>query len=167
VEELMKAHFDIDGVRHEVVPVRRAGGMAMKVGQRERAIALRRLDGGEAVVTVDGRPHRVWLAQQGEELFVHLGGRAWRIRTVDDVDAAQSHGAADDTIVAPMPGTVVSLAVAPGDAVKRGDTVIVIESMKLESSLKAPRDGVVASLPLGKGATFDRGALLATLEPQA
>ncbi len=162
----MKAHFDIEDVRHEVVPVRRAGGMAMVVGERTCAIALRRLDAGEAVVMVDGRPQRVWIAQQGDELFVHAAGRAWCIRAVDDLDAAQGHGSADDTLVAPMPGTVVALAVAPGDVVKRGDTVIVIESMKLESSLKAPRDGIVASLPLAQGATFDRGALLATLEPE-
>lgn len=161
----MKAHFEIDGMRHEVVPVRRSGGMAMTVGDRTCAIALRRLDAGEAVVTVDGRPQRVWIAQQGDDLFVHAAGRAWRIRAVDDLDAAQGHGSADDAVIAPMPGTVVALAVAPGDAVKRGDTLVVIESMKLESSLKAPRDGVVASLPLAKGATFDRGALLATLEP--
>jgi biotin carboxyl carrier protein len=93
--------------------------------------------------------------------------RTCHVRAVDDLDAAQAHGVADDVIVAPMPGTIVALAVAPGDAVRRGDTVLVIESMKLESSLEAPRDGVVASLPLGAGATFDRGALLAHLEPEA
>jgi 3-methylcrotonyl-CoA carboxylase alpha subunit len=167
VEELMKAHFDIEGVRHGLVPVRRAGGMAMVVGDRTCAIALRRLEAGEAVVSVDGRPQRVWIAQQGDEIFVHAGGRSWRIRAVDDLDAAQGHGPGDDAIVAPMPGTIVSVAVAPGAAVKRGDTIIVIESMKLESSLKAPRDGVVAALPLAQGATFDRGAVLATLEPEA
>jgi acetyl/propionyl-CoA carboxylase alpha subunit len=163
----MKAHFEIEGVRHEVVPVRRAGDMTLQFGERVATIALRRLDGGEAVITVDGRPHRVFIAQQGDELFVHVHGRAWHVRAVDDLDAAQAHGVADDVIVAPMPGTIVALAVAPGDAVRRGDTVLVIESMKLESSLEAPRDGVVASLPLGAGATFDRGALLAHLEPEA
>jgi acetyl/propionyl-CoA carboxylase alpha subunit len=163
----MKAHFEIEGERHEVVPLRRAGAMAMKVGERTIAISLRRLDGGEAIITVDGRPHRAWIAQQGDDLFVHAAGRAWRIRTVDDLDAAQAHGAADDFVVAPMPGTVVAVPVAPGDPVKRGDTLIVIESMKLETSLKAPRDGVVASVPMAAGATFDRDALLVTLEPQA
>jgi 3-methylcrotonyl-CoA carboxylase alpha subunit len=152
-------------VVHEVTPVRRAGGMAMQVGERLRAISLRQLGGGEVVVTVDGRPQRAWIAQQGDELHVHVGGRDWRIRVVDDVGAAQGHASSDDSIVAPMPGTVVALAVELGAVVQRGDTVIVIESMKLESSLKAPRDGVVASLPLGKGATFDRGAVLALFEP--
>jgi biotin carboxyl carrier protein len=56
--------------------------------------------------------------------------------------------------------------VSAGTAVRRGDVLIVLESMKLETSLKAPRDGVVASAPLAPGATFDRGAVLVTLAPQ-
>jgi acetyl/propionyl-CoA carboxylase alpha subunit len=163
----MKARFDIDGAVHEVTPRRTGEGVEIRFGEQAVAASLRRLGDGEAVVTLDGRPTRVWIAVDGDDIFVHAGGRAWRVRSVDDVDAAHGHGAADDTIVAPMPGTVVSVPVAPGASVKRGDTLIVIESMKLETSIKAPRDAVVATLPLGAGGTFDRGAVLATLEPEA
>ena len=162
----MRAKFEIDGVLHEVVPVRRADGVEIRFGERTRRAGLRQLGDGEAIVTLDGRPERVWIATQGDDVFVHARGRAWQVTAVDDVDAAHGHGAADDTVISPMPGTVVGVSVVPGSAVKRGETLIVIESMKLETAIKSPRDGVVATLPLAPGATFDRGAILATLNPQ-
>jgi 3-methylcrotonyl-CoA carboxylase alpha subunit len=163
----MKARFDIDGVAHEVLPVRRPDAMELRIADRVRMAALRQLGGGEAVVTLDGRPQRVWIAQQGDEIHVHAAGRAWRIQAIDDVDAAHGHGSADDALIAPMPGTIVAVNVEPGAAVKRGEVILVIESMKLETSLGAPRDGIVQSVALGKGATFDKGATLATLVPQS
>jgi acetyl/propionyl-CoA carboxylase alpha subunit len=162
----MRAKLEIDGVVHEVVPQRRADGVDIRFGERSVRASLRRLGGGEVIVMLDGRPSRVWVATQGDDIFVHAAGRAWRVKSVDDIDAAHGHAVADDTIVAPMPGTVVSVAAAQGAAVKRGETLIVIESMKLETAIQAPREGVVATLPLPPGATFDRGAVLATLEPE-
>ncbi len=163
----MRARFALEGSVYEVTPVRRADGVAIGFGEGVRRASLRVLDEGEAIVTLDGRPARVWIAVQGDEVFVHAAGRAWRVAVVDEIAAAHGHGAADDTVFAPMPGTVVAVAAAPGGAVKRGDTILVIESMKLETAIKAPRDGIVATLPLAAGATFDRGAVLATLQPEA
>jgi 3-methylcrotonyl-CoA carboxylase alpha subunit len=163
----VRAKFEIEGVLHEVAPVRRADGVEIGFGERVRRASQRVLGDGEAIVTLDGRAQRVWIAVQGDEVFVHAGGRAWRVAIVDEIDAAHGHGAADDAVVAPMPGTVVAVAAAPGGTVKRGDTILVIESMKLETAIKAPRDGIVAALPLAAGATFDRGAVLATLQPEA
>lgn len=162
----MRAKFEIDGVLHEVTPVRRAEGVEIRFAERARQASLRALGDGEAIVTLDGVPTRVWIATQGDEVFVHATGRAWRVVAIDAVDAAHAHGAGDDAVIAPMPGTVVAVPVAAGARVKRGDVLIVLESMKLETSLKAPRDGVVATVPLAPGATFDRGAVLVTLAPQ-
>ena len=63
-------------------------------------------------------------------------------------------------------GQLVEWRVRPGQAVKRGEVLLVIESMKLETSLGAPRDGLVATVGVAAGATFDRGAVLATLETE-
>ncbi len=76
-----------------------------------------------------------------------------------DADAKEG-----DVCLAPMPGTVVELAVAAGDRVSAGQTMIVIESMKMQLNLEAARDGVVAELPFAKGDVFDRDALLVRLE---
>ena len=72
--------------------------------------------------------------------------------------------ALDDIAQAPMPGTVIAVQVKPGESVTRGQTMMVIESMKLETAIVAWRDGVIKTLHVAPGQTFDRAAPLVTLE---
>jgi 3-methylcrotonyl-CoA carboxylase alpha subunit len=65
-----------------------------------------------------------------------------------------------------MPGVVVSVAVKPGETVEKGQALLVIESMKLETSLCAPRDGVVAEVPFAAGDSFGLKANLVLLAPE-
>ena len=67
-------------------------------------------------------------------------------------------------ILAPMPGRVVLVQAAPGDAVVGGDVVLVIEAMKMELALKAPRDGVIADVRVQAGDFVEGDAVLALLE---
>jgi len=103
-----------------------------------------------------------WILATGAERFTAdaVDERTRAIRemtgTVDDV--------ADKTIVAPMPGLVLKIEVAVGDAVRAGQGVVVVEAMKMENELKAPADGVVASIAVQPGQTVDKGATLITLE---
>ena len=64
---------------------------------------------------------------------------------------------------APMPGKVMSIKASVGDPVKKGDTVIVFEAMKMENSVVASQDGIVASIDVEVGATFESGDVLASL----
>jgi biotin carboxyl carrier protein len=66
-----------------------------------------------------------------------------------------------------MPGAVVSVHKAVGDAVTRGETIITIESMKLQTALPAPRDGVIAAILRGEGETFDKDEVIVQLEKDA
>ena len=66
-------------------------------------------------------------------------------------------------IDAPMPGTVVSVAVSNGQSVKKGDVLVVLEAMKMENEIKAPQDGTVASVNCTKGESVDSGKTLLTL----
>lgn len=160
----MRSEFEIGGETHAVAPVHRPDGLDLRIGDRTYAVAVRTLSNGEQVITVDGRPYRVWVAGRGKEIFVHAGGRAWTVTAVDEVEAAGAGGGSDH-VAAPMPGTVVSLKSAPGSRVAAGEEVLVIESMKLETSITAPRDAVVAELPFDAGATFEKGAVLVRFEP--
>ena len=65
-----------------------------------------------------------------------------------------------------MPGTVVRVEVKPGDSVTRGQTMMVVESMKLETSINAWRDGVVAEIHQQQWEAFERKAPLIALEPE-
>jgi len=66
-------------------------------------------------------------------------------------------------VTAPMPGKVLSIVASAGQAVKKGDTILVFEAMKMENSLVAPEDGTVASIDVVVGDTFEAGAPIASL----
>ena len=68
-----------------------------------------------------------------------------------------------EKVTSPMPGTVLAVKVAAGQSVKKGETVILLEAMKMENEIPAPCDGVVASVVVNKGASVQAGDLLLTL----
>ena len=71
--------------------------------------------------------------------------------------------AGGEQVTSPMPGTILSINVAAGDTVKRGQVLMVLEAMKMENEILAPRDGTVAQLVTTKGAVVDTGAPLVVL----
>ena len=78
--------------------------------------------------------------------------------------APKAAGKAGSVVVkAPMPGNINKVNVKPGDAVKKGDVLIVLEAMKMENDVCAPEDGTVASVEVAKGATVETDAVLVTL----
>ena len=68
------------------------------------------------------------------------------------------------TVVAPMPGKIVRVLIAPGDAVETGQGLIVVEAMKMQNEIKATRAGRVLSVAVKEGATVSAGEILATIE---
>ena len=66
-------------------------------------------------------------------------------------------------VTAPMPGKVLSISANPGQAVKKGETILVFEAMKMENSVVAPEDGTVANIAVAIGDSFEAGATLASL----
>lgn len=66
-------------------------------------------------------------------------------------------------IESPMPGTVLRIDKKPGDAVKAGDIILILEAMKMENEITAPSDGTIASIDVAVGASVNAGDILATL----
>ena len=77
--------------------------------------------------------------------------------------AAAPAAAGGETVVAPMPGTILSVNVANGAAVKKGDVLLVLEAMKMENEIMAPCDGTISSVPATKGATVNTGDVLCVI----
>ncbi|MDB5471054.1 MAG: acetyl/propionyl/methylcrotonyl-CoA carboxylase subunit alpha [Caulobacter sp.] len=90
------------------------------------------------------------------------GGRAHVFTRLPPLGAAA--GASDGSILSPMPGKVVSVSVKAGDTVTKGQTLLVLEAMKMEHALTAPFDGVVAELSAVAGGQVSEGVVLAKLE---
>lgn len=77
--------------------------------------------------------------------------------------AAPAGGTGSVQVNAPMPGTVVSVEVTQGQSVKKGDTLVILEAMKMENEIAAPQDGTIASINCAKGESVDSGKLLVSL----
>ena len=69
-----------------------------------------------------------------------------------------------EKITSPMPGTILAVNVTPGQSVRKGDVLMVLEAMKMENEIMCPRDGVVGSVQAAKGAAVESGTLLCVLQ---
>ena len=77
--------------------------------------------------------------------------------------AAAAPAAGGEKVTSPMPGTILSVNVAAGDAVKRGQVLMILEAMKMENEIMCPCDGKVASVNTSKGSAVESGTLLCTI----
>ncbi len=156
-----------EGDRHEVTLTRRVGEHpdSIWIDGREYPCQLRPVGHGYEV-TLDERTEPIWLVVDHDTVFIHAFGRSWATEVVDPAEKSAMEGNRGDTAEAPMPGTVIAIAVAAGDAVTAGQPLMTIESMKMQSEIVATRDGVVDRVPFQVGDTFDRGASLVLLQPE-
>jgi acetyl/propionyl-CoA carboxylase alpha subunit len=159
----MLREISVDGGEpHEVRLTRRGDSATLWLDGRAVDVALRDVGAG-LQVQVDGIAEAVWVATSGDTVFVHAFGRAWEIAVVDPAERSGRGGGATDVATAPMPGVVVAINVEAGDQVTEGQSVVLIESMKMQTQIAAPRDGVVERVHLRLGDQFERGAALVTL----
>ena len=124
-----------------------------------------RIEGDTLSLRVDGTAVRVRVGGERGMWTVHDGTRRLTLQAAPLHDAR--HGGAEnaaDRVLAPMPGRIVVSRVQPGDAVTAGQEVMVIEAMKMELSLKAPRDGVVSEIRGTAGDFVEADAALVLLE---
>lgn len=163
----MQARYLIDGVAHDVVVTRLGdGSVELRRGQRSVRVSRQALPDGRWRITIDGRSQTVHLAAGADAVFVHadgLGAVAVERQAVSHATGGATEGAAK-LLSAPMPGVVIAVHVAAGQAVLAGQPLMVIESMKLETTLSAPRDARVKTVHHGVGSSFALKAPLITLE---
>ncbi|MBM4423611.1 MAG: biotin/lipoyl-binding protein [Chloroflexi bacterium] len=143
-------------------------------------------------VTVDGKMYEIDLEalaaqslysllidNQSYEAFIESDDEGWRVlmrgdlyeaKVVDERAArlAKSAGGAapqsgDFHLKAPMPGLVVSVPVGEGQAVKKGDILVILESMKMQNELKSPREGTVARVKVKGGDTVEQNQIMVTV----
>ncbi len=125
----------------------------------------RMLADGSLGLRIHDRGLRVRVNVDGRMWVVHDGRQRLRLQSVD---MYQREGASDtaaaDNVLAPMPGRVVVVKSAVGDEVVSGQELMVIEAMKMELSLKAPRDGTIARISAAEGDFVEADAVLVALE---
>ena len=97
--------------------------------------------------------------------WVGLGGEAWSFRAAPLRSARAGAVAAGLTVVSPMPGSVISVAVSVGDMVDEGQALVVVEAMKMEHTLRAEAPGVVAEVAVAVGQQVAVNELLVVMHP--
>ena len=157
--------------------------MRLVCGDDPRLVEVRETREGLSVI-VDGAPFPMEVAETGPATFVlrsgarvesfhcvrrgdevHLFWRGTAYRLREEGEAARAaHRAAAGGLVAPMPGRVIAVKVAPGQRVARGEELLVVESMKMENAVRAPREGTVRSVAASVGDMVGQGAVLVELE---
>jgi biotin carboxyl carrier protein len=163
-----------------------------RVGERKVDVSVAAQEGGRYEVTIDGRAYlvdarslggRAWsivldgaahtLDIEGEapDLTVHFRDRAVPVELIDArrtlLAAAGRRGGAKAgpiAIIASMPGKVVKVLAPAGTKVSDGQGLLVVEAMKMENEMRAPRDGVVLEVKVREGQAVEAGETLAMLE---
>jgi acetyl/propionyl-CoA carboxylase alpha subunit len=154
---------------------------AFKIGGRTREIELTRLGEDSFLAVVDGERLEIratplgegflrletpagavtaCVSRDGRRHFVTLEGADYLLEAAAAVRRPDAHEAVSGAVTMPMPGLVVRVQVAEGDRVTRGQALVVVEAMKMEHTLRAPRDGVVHGLVARAGERVDGGAVL-------
>lgn len=129
----------------------------------EAAIEVVPLGGGRYQVS-SGTRRRIAFAAVSRDTWVFLDGRVYVVPTVATGTARRSGADEDGALTAPMPATVLAIHVTPGQQVARDDVLMVLEAMKMELPIRAPRDGRVKTVGCQPGELVQPGVTLLELE---
>ncbi|OCJ02365.1 3-methylcrotonyl-CoA carboxylase [Agrobacterium sp. 13-626] len=134
----------------------------------DRTVTIRLVDRSDDTcrVEVDGRQVSVSIFRIPHGLTLFLDGQTHHFHRLDPLDGEAEMAAGGDRLIAPMPGLIKIVRVREGDAVAKGQALIVMEAMKMELTLTAMRDGVVESLNVSEGDQTSESAVLLSLRPE-
>jgi 3-methylcrotonyl-CoA carboxylase alpha subunit len=142
-----------------LVETDRLGGFRLNAPLKREALFL--LDGAPIVVSLDPRYGKA--TGDTGNVLVAQGGQVWCLSPWR-VAGGAGGGASDGAILSPMPGRIITVAVAAGDSVTKGQKLVTLEAMKMEHSLVAPFDGTIAELNAREGGQVSEGALLVKID---
>jgi len=135
--------------------------LVLRAGDTDYRIEIR-----EDVLLVDGTPveppPRAWSVADGDTRWVFLDGEVYELEV--QRQGRRKPSSHHSSLSAPMPGTVIRINVVAGAAVKRGETLLVLEAMKMELPVRAPADGIVKTVSCREGELVQPGAALVELE---
>ena len=150
----------------EQPPVADAAAPESSVGSSTARLV--EIDEHGLTIELDGLTHTFARAASPEGVWLGRDADTWHVQDYDPVDASLTGAGRSgaDTLAAPMPGTVTVVKVAVGDEVVAGQSLLVVEAMKMEHVISAPHDGTVTTLDVIAGATVAMDQILAVVTPK-
>ena len=164
----MEFTFDLNGEEHRISLIARKPRLTLRVDGRVHHVSdviLKNKD--QLLLTIDGHRHTVWRARGDDHIHLKIGLGSFTLKYKDPLQVAQQGTDGDDVLKADMPGVVVSVHCEGKTPVVSGDILMVIESMKMQINIVAPRDGIIEAVQVGIDETFEKGASLISLEVES
>jgi 3-methylcrotonyl-CoA carboxylase alpha subunit len=141
------------------------GRYALQVDDTRYDIRIRQLGESEFSLNLNGQGRRLQIHVAGEDrLEICLDNRRWPVIRHARFEAAEQAAGGDGRLLAPMPGKVLEIRAEPGQSVSEGDTLLIMEAMKMELAIKAPMDGEVSEVAVEAGDVIEADALLLVME---
>ena len=165
-------YFGHSGGRdHRLDVLQDKDGLRVRLDDQEFCVDFLQVDPGLYSLLIGGRSYEIDLLELEDALMVLVDGQPFRVEIQEERErrlrAARGKGQAQGgrrTVTAPMPGKVVRLLVRPGDPVRAGDGIVVVEAMKMENELKAPAAGTVKEIRVEEGRAVSGGDVLVVIE---
>jgi biotin carboxyl carrier protein len=133
---------------------------------------LRRISGELYLLNFNGRVHQLFIKKNTKAYEISVDGTKFQFELEDDKQRLinslikdHRQPIPDQKIQAPMPGLIVALCVSEGQKIKKGDTLAIIEAMKMENEIKSSTDGEVKHILVKEKESVDKNAVLLTIEP--
>jgi len=162
----VKYFVTVDGEDHEVEVVERLGRMEVRYDGDEVDVSHEEVDRlGQVALFLEHRSHAVSIEGTDDDCVVTVAGHVYAIRIEDERERAaraaeRASGRGGGEVISVMPGVVVSLLVAEGEAVEEGQALLVLEAMKMQNEIVAPSAGVVERLLVREGEAVSGGVRL-------
>ncbi len=151
--------FDVELISRDGAALR------LRVGQEEIAAEFAPNAAGGGTLTINGRRYPIFGVRRKDSILVSAGPASFEFKPAEDASRRRARGLAAPEITAPMPGKVLKVLVRDGDLVDAGQPLVVIEAMKMETTLAAETAAVVKHVRVEAGQMVDHGAVLLELSP--
>ncbi len=167
----MKLIVEIDNEMHEVEVTRDGSRVEARVGDRNYTIEASEPEPNVYLLKNEGRIFEAFAspAVSGSSQQIRIGATEFEATVIDPkrlrgAKSDDEHAAGRAELKTAMPGKIVRILVSEGDAVLKGDGVIVVEAMKMQNEMKAPKDGVVSEIKVAESDTVSAGDVLVIIE---
>jgi len=140
------------------------GQYSVSIGERTFPIHVQMLSNKGWRLVINGEAHTVYAAAQGDQRFVQANATTYTLTVPGTKSSRRKTASGGDELTAQMPGQVTAVLVKAGDQASRGQTLLILEAMKMEIRVTAPADGLVKQVLVQSGSVVERGQRLVIFE---
>jgi biotin carboxyl carrier protein len=162
----MRFSASISGKQRQLEIIRRPGGFECRIDGKSVEIDMTRVSSDILSILYEGKSYEV---RRGVNDAVIVGDNSYQVQLTDPRSWRSRHQAAGGVsgpqrLTATMPGKVVRVLASAGANVQAGQGVLVIEAMKMQNEVRAPREGIIASIPVKEGQAVNAGEVVAIID---